>query len=162
MNFTSRFFFIILTCNFVAYVYTEEMQTDFKAQLREKGQRATPARVAVLALLQAEKRPLSVEKIIAGIGTNVIDYVTAYRTVTLLEEVGLVRQIDFHHGHAHYELAALGDHHHVVCVKCDKVAEVARCNAKRMEEEALLESGFSRITDHALEFFGICKKCSSL
>lgn len=138
------------------------MQSDFKAQLREKGCRATPARIAVLSLLQSEKRPLSVEKIIAGIGADAIDYVTAYRTVTLLQELGLLRQIDFHHGHAHYELAALGDHHHVVCVKCDKVAEVACCNAKRMEEDALLVSGFSRITDHALEFFGICKKCSSL
>ncbi len=135
---------------------------DFNAQLREKGCRATPARIAVLSLLQSEKRPLSVEKIIAGIGENDIDYVTAYRTVTLLKTLGLVRQIDFHHGHAHYELASLGDHHHVVCVKCDTVAEVERCNAKRMEQAVLQESGFSEITDHALEFFGVCKSCASL
>ena len=133
---------------------------DFKVQLREKGCRVTPARLAVLSLLQSEKRPLSVEKIISSIGQSEIDYVTAYRTVTLLKELGLVRQIDFHHGHAHYELASLGDHHHVVCVKCDKVAEVTRCNAKRIEQDILKESGFSEITDHALEFFGICNTCS--
>ncbi|OGY32328.1 MAG: hypothetical protein A3C02_04275 [Candidatus Andersenbacteria bacterium RIFCSPHIGHO2_02_FULL_45_11] len=136
------------------------MQLDFTAQLREKRTRVTPSRLAVLSLLEKEKRPLSVEKIITAIGEDAIDYVTVYRTVTLLKELGLIRQIDFHHGHAHYELASLGDHHHVVCVKCDKVAEVARCNAKRMEQEILKESGFSTITDHSLEFFGICRNCS--
>lgn len=135
------------------------MQNDFKAQLREKGHRVTPARIAVLSLLQSEKRPLSVEKIISSIGQGEIDYVTAYRTVTLLKELGLVRQIDFQHGHAHYELASFGDHHHVVCVKCDRVAEVKHCNAKSLEQKVLQESGFFSITDHSLEFFGVCTAC---
>lgn len=136
------------------------MQSDFTVQLREKGCRATPARLRILSILGQEKRPLSVEKIITAAGKNAMDYVTVYRTVTLLKEIGLVRQIDFHHGHAHYELASLGDHHHVVCTKCDRVVEIDRCNAKRMERDVLEESGFMRITDHSLEFFGICKTCA--
>ncbi len=133
---------------------------DFKTQLRENGYRATPARIAVLSLLQSAKQPLSVEKIIAGIGADMIDYVTAYRTVTLFKELGLVRQIDFQHGHAHYELASLGDHHHVVCVRCNMVVDVSHSNPKQILEDARVESGFAQITDHALEFFGVCSKCA--
>jgi|SRR3989344_3195276 len=134
--------------------------TNFTDALHLAGQRVTPARIAVLSVLEKEKRPLSVEKIIQTIGEKDIDYVTAYRTITALKKAGLVRQIDFQHNHAHYELASLGDHHHVVCTKCDKVADVANCGIEKMEKVALQESGFREITDHSLEFFGICKQCS--
>jgi Fe2+ or Zn2+ uptake regulation protein len=136
--------------------------TDFAQLLRSQGKRVTPARIAVLELLQQEKRPLSVEMIIHGLGEGVMDYVTIYRTLTLLKSLGLIRQIDFQHNHAHFELAALGDHHHVVCVKCSKVADVMHCNMKRMQQAALQESGFRTITEHALEFFGVCKQCATV
>jgi hypothetical protein len=66
-----------------------------------------------------------------------MDYTTVYRTVTLLKNIGLIRQIDFHHNHAHFELALLGDHHHVVCKKCHTIVDVPHCNVRRMEKEAL-------------------------
>lgn len=134
--------------------------TDFTDALRAAKQRVTPSRLAVLEVLEKEKRPLSVEKVISGIGEKNIDYVTAYRTITMLKKAGLVKQIDFQHNHAHYELASLGDHHHVVCVKCDRVADVVNCGIEKMEQAALEESGFQKITEHALEFFGVCKKCA--
>jgi|SRR3989344_2398844 len=134
--------------------------TDFTEILHEAKQRVTPARLAVLAVLEKEKRPLSVEKIISQIGEKNIDYVTAYRTITALKKVGLLKQIDFQHNHAHFELASLGDHHHVVCVQCDAVADVSSCNVDAMQKQALKESGFQEITEHSLEFFGICKQCS--
>ncbi len=134
--------------------------TDFREALHDLGQRVTPARLAVLSVLEKEKRPLSVEKIILAIGEKDIDYVTAYRTITMLKKAGLVRQIDFHHNHAHYELASLGDHHHVVCTKCSKVVDVSDCNLKSMMQNALQESEFAEISQHSLEFFGICKECT--
>ena len=134
--------------------------TNFKEILHNAKQRVTPSRLAVLAVLEKEKRPLSVEKIIKSIGEKNIDYVTAYRTITSLKKVGLLKQIDFQHNHAHYELASLGDHHHVVCVQCDKVTDVEHCNIDAMQKNALRESDFQEITQHSLEFFGVCKKCA--
>lgn len=138
------------------------MHDNFAAQLRERGCKATPARLAILLLLEREKKPLSVERILARLPKRALDYVTAYRTVTLLKELGMVRQIDFHHGHAHYELASLGDHHHVVCVQCNAVTDIPHRNSHQMLQTALADSGFSSITDHSLEFFGVCSSCSSL
>lgn len=134
--------------------------TNFTDTLHSLKLRVTPSRLAVLAVLEQEKRPLSVEKIISLIGEKNIDYVTTYRTITALKKAGLVRQIDFQHNHAHFELASLGDHHHVVCVKCDKISDVENCNLDAMQKKALRESGFQDITEHSLEFFGVCKKCA--
>jgi Fur family transcriptional regulator, ferric uptake regulator len=133
---------------------------DFTEVLHEVGQRATPTRLAVLSVLEKEKRPLSVEKIISIIGEDDIDYVTAYRTITMLKKAGLVRQIDFQHNHAHYELTSLGDHHHVVCTRCNKVADVLDCNVQTMIQNALRASKFAEINQHSLEFFGLCKQCA--
>jgi len=133
--------------------------TNFIDTLHTAKLRATPARIAILGVLEQEKRPLSVEKIIGTIGDENIDYVTAYRTITSLKKAGLIRQIDFQHNHAHFELASLGDHHHVVCLKCDTVADVTDCNVGNMQKFALRESGFREITQHSLEFFGVCKRC---
>ncbi len=132
----------------------------FRDMLHEKQQRATPARLAILELLERAKRPLSVHGIIRGLGRDSMDYTTVYRTVTLLKNIGLIRQIDFHHNHAHFELALLGDHHHVVCKKCHTIVDVPHCNVRRMEKEALEESGFDAITEHTLEFFGVCRACA--
>lgn len=134
----------------------------FHMQLREAGQRATPARLAILAVLEKTKKPLSVEKINQKLGDKKIDYVTVYRTVNILKEIGIVRQIDLHHGHAHYELAALGDHHHVVCMKCDRIEDVDNCSVEAdMYDKALQQSGFASIAQHSLEFFGLCQQCST-
>lgn len=134
--------------------------TNFADALHSVKLRVTPSRISVLEVLEQEKRPLSVEKVISLIGEKNIDYVTAYRTITSLKNAGLVRQIDFQHNHAHFELASLGDHHHVVCVKCDKVADVKDCDMQKMQQIALQESGFQKITQHSLEFFGVCKGCA--
>jgi Fe2+ or Zn2+ uptake regulation protein len=134
--------------------------SDFREQLHILKQRATPARLAVLEALEHTRQPLSIDGIIRAVHGRRIDLVTIYRTVTLLKKIGLVRQVDFQHGHAHYELSSLGDHHHVVCVKCDSVADIPHRNATSMMNTALVESGFARITDHCMEFFGVCKKCA--
>ena len=89
------------------------------------------------------------------------DQATVYRTMTVLKESGLIRQIDFQHGHAHFELTSLGDHHHVVCVQCDAVADVYSCDLRTMTQQALSQSGFAEIKDHTLEFFGVCRNCQN-
>lgn len=132
---------------------------DLSHILRERGCKVTPARLAILNVLEKSGKPLSVEKIIHALVTKKLDKVTIYRTLATLKECHLIRQIDFQHGHAHYELSSLGDHHHAVCVKCQTVEDVTPCNLEAMTKTALKQSGFAEITEHALEFFGVCRDC---
>src|SRR5688500_13198772 len=91
--------------------------------LRKAGYKATPARMAILEFLNTLQKPVSVPEIIQKLGQN-IDGVTAYRTLDALKKSGIVRQIDFHHDHAYYELASLGEHHHAICTNCKRVEDI--------------------------------------
>jgi Fur family ferric uptake transcriptional regulator len=76
------------------------------------------------------------------------------------KDSGLVRQIDFQHGIAYYELASLGRHHHAVCTDCKLVEDVAGVCSETLNKQALKKSGFAAIKTHSLEFFGLCKSCA--
>ncbi len=84
---------------------------------------------------------------------------TLYRALEAFADAGLVRRVDLHHGHAHYELQKT-HHHHLVCVNCGAIEDVAACAVEPMEKVALRSSRkFASIMSHDLEFFGTCTAC---
>ncbi len=127
--------------------------------LRKAGLKATPRRLALLAFVADAGNPLSVGMISDGIGSK-LNAVTVYRALETLCRAGITKRIDFQHGHAYYELADTGDHHHIVCTACAKVEDFSGCDAPRIVRNALRNSkGFAEVTRHSLELFGICKAC---
>ncbi len=93
-------------------------QPDFKTLLKEAGHKATPGRILLLSTLWEEEEPISVDDLQKKLKGKP-DKVTLYRTLELLVKSGIVRSIDFRHGHIHYELNILRDHHHhIVCTSC--------------------------------------------
>lgn len=129
--------------------------------LRERGLKSTPARMAILNILAGAKKPLTVEQIGKKIKQIRLDTVTLYRTVSRLTHVGMVRHIDFRHGHAHYELNdPKRDHHHIICTKCHAVEDFTGCDFSDITRRALSQTkNFRTIAEHSLELFGLCKKC---
>ena len=91
------------------------------------------------------------------------DLATVYRSMHMLEEMGMVKRFDFGDGVARFELLSEGDdghHHHLVCLRCAHIVEVADCFPPELEEKIAARNGFKAIT-HKLEFFGICPRCQS-
>jgi Fur family ferric uptake transcriptional regulator len=134
-------------------------QGDYRALLHEAGFKATPARLALLALFKKTGKPLSIKYIQEHLGTKDTDQATIYRMINALEQSDVVKYIDLKHGHGHYELVSPAHHHHIVCEKCGKIQDVS-CDTKALQAKILKSSGFSKINDHSLEFFGICKSCA--
>ncbi len=135
-------------------------QNPLAATLRQSGYKATDARLAILAYFKKHPRPLSARQIVEGIGAKV-DQATVYRTIRSLKGKNIIRQVDLRHNHAHYEFASLGEHHHLICTRCGKVEDVHRCNMETMRREVLAESKhFADISQHSLEFYGLCKACA--
>ncbi len=134
-------------------------QIDFPSLLRDAGLKATPGRISLLTLLSKEPKPLTVAAIKKKSSK---DTVTLYRALEDFVTAGIVRRIDFAHSHAHYEIVAgRKHHHHVICKKCELVEDIYLCEFGNLEKSVLAETkGFYAITDHALEFFGMCKTCS--
>ncbi|MGB7957711.1 MAG: Fur family transcriptional regulator [Minisyncoccia bacterium] len=133
---------------------------DFRQLLRKSGYKATPSRLAILAVFQGAKKPLSAQNVIELLPRGT-DQATVYRTLKSLKEKGIVRPIDLRHNHAHYELANITDHHHLICLSCGKIENVEHHNVEAMERTILQHAKhFAEIKQHTLEFYGICKACA--
>jgi Fur family ferric uptake transcriptional regulator len=127
--------------------------------LRKSGFKATSARIAILGTLKKAKKPMSAQAIFEVLAGD-LDRATVYRSVKSLKEKGIIVPIDLRHNHVHYELANLAEHHHLICIQCGKVEDVHHCGLEEMQTKVLRSSKhFAKITEHALEFYGLCKKC---
>jgi Fur family ferric uptake transcriptional regulator len=133
---------------------------DLRTILRKSGHKATPPRLAILEVFKKNSNPLSAQEIINSLPSNA-DQTTVYRTLKSLKEKGIIKQIDLRHNHAHYEIADVNDHHHLICLRCGKIEDVAHHNVEVMERTILQNAKhFSEIRQHTLEFYGICKACA--
>src|SRR5438309_5514743 len=107
-------------------ISTASKTNKFPALLRKSGFRATPSRLFLLAVLQENRQPMSAQNIIDTIRGR-MDQATVYRTLKSLKAKGLIRQVDLMHNHAHYEIANLDEHHHLICLACGRIEDVHGC-----------------------------------
>jgi Fur family ferric uptake transcriptional regulator len=83
-----------------------------------------------------------------------------FRALDLLVELGVVERLDLPSGeHAYVECAPV-HHHHVVCSRCGRAAEVDDAGLNDAVLEIGRRSGY-RIETHRLELFGLCPSCQS-
>lgn len=128
--------------------------------LRERGYKATSARLAVLKFLQKYQRPISPKKISDQLAKKA-NQATVYRILKTFKKMGLVRQIDLQHDHTHFELIRPHDHHHhFVCQCCGRITDISSCNILNLINKIKLQSrAVGSISEHSLELFGRCRSC---
>ena len=130
-------------------------------RLRRKSRKVTGPRQAILGILRRHPHPLSIREIFSELGAGDCDLATVYRSMHLLEEMGMVKRFHFGRGGARFELLEEGDdghHHHLVCVECSQVVEIEDCFPTELERRIARRNGFKSVTHH-LEFFGVCPAC---
>jgi Fur family transcriptional regulator, ferric uptake regulator len=130
-------------------------------RLRRKSRKVTGPRQAILRLLREQPHPLSNREIHDALPPRDCDLATIYRSMHLLESMGMVKRFDLGDGVARYELLEEGDdghHHHLVCTRCAGVVEIDECGMQGLERRIATRNGFAGVT-HRLEFFGICPDC---
>ena len=136
------------------------MTHDCKDELNEVNLRATPARIALLNLLETTEKPLDVQSMIDYLYKKHIqtDPATVFRIMNMFMEKGIVKQIQLNEGKARYELSSNGDHHHLVCKSCGAIEDISDCNINALEKDIKKKKKFI-VTSHSLEFFGVCEDC---
>jgi Fur family transcriptional regulator, ferric uptake regulator len=130
-------------------------------RLRQRMRKVTGPRQAILEILRANPGPMSIKQIHQALPAGDCDLATVYRSMHMLEEMGMVKKFDLGEGGARFELLAEGDdghHHHLVCTRCSDVVEIEQCFPDQLEKEIASRNGFKQVT-HKLEFFGICPRC---
>jgi Fe2+ or Zn2+ uptake regulation protein len=131
--------------------------------LKEKGYKATPARLAILEIFTKSKSPLTAEGVYNELKRNKknrdINEATVYRTLSLLEEGKILTKVDFRKESAFFELNK-EHHHHITCLECDTVEDFeSTAIEKALRGIVRNSSKFINIKDHSLELFGLCKNC---
>jgi Fur family ferric uptake transcriptional regulator len=139
---------------------TIHTDTHCKNELRGASLRATPARIAILRLLETTAIPVDVSTVKEHLDKNhiVTDPATVFRIMNMFMEKGLVRQISFNEGKFRYELANIPDHHHLICTHCGSVEDFSDCNIPALERDIKKKKGFA-VKAHSLEFYGVCASC---
>lgn len=133
---------------------------DWKTELREVALKATPARLAVLSILERVEKPLDVAAIADYLRQEQIkaDQATIFRIINTFTDKGLIRQLQLHEGKFRYELTSKKDHHHLICEHCGSIEDISDCSIPELEGEIEKKKQFT-VKRHSLEFFGICKNC---
>jgi Fur family transcriptional regulator, ferric uptake regulator len=133
---------------------------ELEDRLRGQARKITGPRLAILELMRRHPHPLTNKEVHATLPAGSCDLATIYRSMHLLERMGLVQKFDFGDGVARFELVGgqRDHHHHLVCTECGRVLEVDECFVEELERSIARRHGFRAIR-HKLEFFGICPDC---
>lgn len=141
-------------------------------KFRGGGHRITLGREVILDILaKANNQHLSADDIYLRIYPKHLNIglTTIYRTLELLSNMGLVFKHDFGDGRARYEIAEGSmnqHHHHLICLHCKRVLNYTDFIQDEIELLKKTEKGLSekynfRITNHLIQFYGMCKKCKN-
>src|SRR5260370_1519502 len=85
-----------------------------------------------------------------------IGYTTVYRTMKILADCGLAREIDLADGITRYEHLYNHEHHdHMICMQCEKSIEFYDPEIEALQDEASEHLGF-KVLDHNLQIYVLC------
>ena len=137
-----------------------EWGSQLESALRKRGLRLTTQRFAIAEAFFQSEGHLNADELYSVVRDQhpAIGQATVYRTLKLLEEVGLASSSTFGSGSARFE-ANDGHHHdHLVCTECGKIVEFLNEEIESLQDVIAEENGFV-LTSHRMELFGLCKAC---
>ena len=134
---------------------------DWQAQLRSRGYRLTPQRGLVLDAVQALQHATP-EEVFTHIRRRAtgVNISTVYRTLELLEDLGLVTHTHLGHGAPTYHSTTVPAHVHLVCRSCQAVTELSPRAVEPLVAQLQDDLGFRTDVNH-LTVFGTCASCDA-
>jgi Fur family ferric uptake transcriptional regulator len=131
---------------------------DWRERLRERGYRLTPQRELIL---QAVERlgHATPDEVLAEVRTRstAVNASTIYRTLEVLEELGLIRHAHLGDRAPTYHSTSEHEHFHLVCRNCHKVISVDPDVLTSVTERLAADHGFTIDIGH-LTVFGTCQE----
>jgi Fur family peroxide stress response transcriptional regulator len=138
----------------------EERLKAFKEMCRKEGLKITHQRLEIFKeLLNSEDHPTVdtlYHRLLPKLPTISLD--TIYRTLTTLEQHGLVARVQSEESQARFE-GKMEEHHHAICKKCGKITDF--CWNFSGEEELPDEIlNWGKIFKKNITLHGLCKECA--
>lgn len=130
-------------------------------RLRTAGFRITPQRQLILEAV-TNLRHATPEEILAEVQSTAsgVNLSTVYRTLEVLEQVGLVTHAHIGHGAPTYHVVDDTPHIHLVCSRCRKVESIDGDTFAKFANSLENDNGFVVNISH-VALHGLCKKCAN-
>jgi len=141
---------------------TEEKEI-FHRHIQRAGLKRTAQRDLILDVFLRTEEHMSSEDLYnlvkqedPGVG-----HTTVYRTLKLLAEAGLAREVRFGDGRTRYEHNYKHQHHeHMICTVCSATIEFYSAELEAIQDAIAAKYNFEPV-QHSLRIFGICENCRS-
>lgn len=129
-------------------------------ELRKKGHRLTPQRLAILQILEEDGEHLSPAEIYEQAVQRLpgLTEATVYRTLNFLANHDLALVAHIGDGRLVYE-AAGHNHHHLICRECGHTVEIEHDLLVKLYGQFQEQTGYHIDCCH-MTFFGRCPSCS--
>jgi Fur family peroxide stress response transcriptional regulator len=128
-------------------------------QLREKGLKVTPQRVAIIEVLIEQRASHPGARLVyeeAKKKKKSVSLSTTYATLNELSRHGIIKTLQFDKMENRYE-GNLEEHINLICEKCKKILDY-KVPISVDPRRVVKKTGFS-ITDTRLEYYGLCREC---
>jgi Fur family ferric uptake transcriptional regulator len=133
----------------------------FREYIRRRGLRQTQEREKILEEITRSHDHFDVDELHRRLWEKdrKISKASIYRTLPLLLDCGLIREVEFSEGHWHYEHIYGHPHHcHLRCLSCGSVIEFEEPLLDQVQQNLAVAYGFI-IKDHTLTVQGYCPQC---
>src|SRR5213083_261061 len=131
----------------------------FVAFLEQKNLRITAQRRVIIDTVFSTEEHFTAEQLLewSRHRDESVSRATVYRTLPLLTESGLVREMDFGKDYKFYDpnYAEHPHHNHIICEDCDKIVEFESEKLKQIESEITRRLGFA-VRAHRLQITATC------
>ncbi|HJV34417.1 transcriptional repressor [Geomonas sp.] len=130
--------------------------------LKEAGMKATPKRLAILAMLDGEPAYASPEELWKRLREQFdrLGLPTVYRNLEELAESGVISKVIHPNRQLYYYFCRNREHHHhFVCLSCRRVEDIPSCGIESLEREVTQKNG-GRVLSHILQLNGLCGGCA--
>ncbi len=137
----------------------ETADPDWRTRLRDRGYRLTPQRELILDAVNTLGHATP-DEVLAEVRkhSSAVNASTVYRTLEVLEELGLVRHAHLSDRAPTYHSVTGHEHFHLVCRNCQRVVSVEPDVAAPLTDRLRDEFAFQADVGH-LTIFGRCTNC---
>jgi Fur family peroxide stress response transcriptional regulator len=131
----------------------------FRELCQENGIALTHQRQVLYEVMKTMHGHPSPEEIYARVKKKIpaISLATVYKNIHLFVESGVFREVSMHHGSLRVEMND-ESHHHLVCSKCRRIADIGEKELGLVSKQEKLPGGFL-VERYAVDVIGICAKC---
>jgi Fur family ferric uptake transcriptional regulator len=140
----------------------DELRQAFRRYLKDRGIKYTSARQKILDAALELREHFEAEQVLYLLRERglKVGKATVYRTLPLLVDCGILKQVRFDVKQAHYEYAfGEAPHDHMVCRRCGRIVEFGSDEVLELRSRIAQRHHF-HVTSHRFQLSGLCWECS--